>query len=417
MKYSKLAWGLVALIAGIGLGACGGGGGGSVSASNTTVGVVTGFGSVYVNGCEYETDSADISVEGQSGTEDDLAVGDVVEVEGPANCTHADATSVKYADELEGVVDSNSVSAGVGTMVVMAQDVTVNDLTIFHDETGSVATVNDIASGHVVEISGYGIGTGEIVATRIEVKATSLATYTGELEVKGVVVSHNATDQTFMIGNLIVDYGSYPAMLDGMSEITDDMYVEAKASTYTAGSLSMVATKVELEDDGKIGHQGDQHEEYEIKGMLTAAYDDGTKKFGINDQMVLVNDATEYEGVSTADMHSGNVGNLYMEVEGNFNADGELVAEEVELEDDDVNDSAEIQGHITNLVVTDTNNGTFSIGTVDLTVTNDTIMKDSEGAMPESKFNMTHLRDGDFVEVHYDAASGMVIKLERDDAI
>lgn len=417
MKYSKLAWGLVALIAGIGLGACGGGGGGSVSASNTTVGVVTGFGSVYVNGCEYETDSADISVEGQSGTEDDLAVGDVVEVEGPANCTHADATSVKYADELEGVVDSNSVSAGVGTMVVMAQDVTVNDLTIFHDETGSVATVNDVASGHVVEISGYGIGTGEIVATRIEIKATSLATYTGELEVKGVVVSHNATDQTFMIGNLTVDYGSYPAMLDGMSEITDDMYVEAKASTYTAGSLSMVATKVELEDDGEIGHQGDQHEEYEIKGVLTVAYDDGTKKFGINDQMVLVNDATEYEGVSTADMHSGNVGNLYMEVEGNFNADGELVAEEVELEDDDVNDSAEIQGHITNLVVTDTNNGTFSIGTVDLTITNDTIMKDSEGAMPESKFNMTHLRDGDFVEVHYDAASGMVIKLERDDAI
>ena len=82
MKTSKIAWGLIALVAGLGLGACGGGGGGSTAAGgkNVTVGVVTGFGSVYVNGCEYETDSASISVDGQSATEDDLSVGDVVEV-------------------------------------------------------------------------------------------------------------------------------------------------------------------------------------------------------------------------------------------------------------------------------------------------------------------------------------------------
>ena len=124
MKTSKIAWGLIALVAGLGLGACGGGGGGSTAASgkNVTVGVVTGFGSVYLNGCEYETDSASISVDGQSATEDDLSVGDVVEVTGPANCTHANAVSIKSADELEGWVDSASLDAnGVGTMVVMVK--------------------------------------------------------------------------------------------------------------------------------------------------------------------------------------------------------------------------------------------------------------------------------------------------------
>jgi len=423
MNKSKLTWGVLALATSLGLGACGGGGSASIT-KNTTVGVISGFGSVYVNGCEYETNNASIDVEGQSGTEDDLSVGDVVEVTGPSNCAHANATGIKYADELEGVVDSNAVTAGIGTMMVMGQDVTVNDLTIFEDETGSVATVNDIASGHVVEISGFGIGTGDIVATRIEVKAINLALYGDDIEVKGVVSGHNATNQTFMIGNLTIDYGTQPAILDGLSEITNDLYVEAKASDYSAGSLSMLATKVELEDDGEIGHQGDEDEEFEIKGMLTAAYDAGAKTFGINDQMVLVDDSTQFEGITTSDLNSGNLGTLYMEVEGNFNANGILVAEEVGLEDDDVNDGSEAQGIVSNLLVTDTNNGTLTVswttpsaGSVDLTVTNDTMMKDSEGATPETKFNLTHLRDGDFVEVHYDAATGIVIKLERDDAI
>jgi hypothetical protein len=421
MKNSKIAWALLALAGGVGLGACGGGGDGSASAKNTTVGVVTGFGSVYVNGCEYETDSASISIDGAPGTEDDLSVGDVVEVTGPSNCVNGTATSIKYADELEGVVDDVSgMAAGVGTMIVMGQNITVNDLTIFDDETplGSVPTINDVAQDHVVEISGFGIGSGEIVATRIEVKALSLAGYADDIEIKGVVSGHNPATQTFMIGNLEIDYGTQPAILDGMAEITDDLYVEAMASAYTSGApYTMVAVKVELEDDGEIGHQGDDEEEFEIKGMLTAAYDGNSKTFAINDQLVVVDDNTEYQGVTTSQMNSSNLGMLYMEVEGKFNADGVLIAEEVELEDDDVNDSSEVQGTVSNLVSTDTNNGTFTVNGVDLTVTNDSIMKDSEGATPESRFNLSFLRDGDFVEVHYDAATGMVIKLERDDAI
>ena len=110
-----------------------------------------------------------------------------------------------------------------------------------------------------------------------------------------------------------------------------------------------------------------------------------------------------------------------MEVEGSFNANKILVAKEVELEDDDVNDSSEAKGTVSNLNVTDTNNGTLTVswttpsaGSVDLTVSNMTMMIDSDGANPETKFNLTHLRDGDFVEVYYDATIGMVIKLERE---
>lgn len=423
MKYSKMAWGLVALTAGLGLGACGGSGGsagtGAAANKSVTVGVISGFGSIYVNGCEYETDTADIYIEGVKGTEDDLSVGDVVQVSGPANCTHADATAIKFANELEGVVDSNSVTAGTGTMVVMGQDVTVNELTTYEDYTGSVATVNDVTTGHIVEVSGFGIGTGEIVASRIEVKALNLAAYSDDIEVKGVVSSHNGTDQ-FNIGNLVVDYGSHPAYLDGISQISEGLYVEVKAATYTAGSMNLVATKVELEDDGEIGHQGEDDEEFEIKGMLTAAYDSNTKTFGINDQMVLVNNSTEFEEedegmapLMTLISDSNQLGKLYLEVEGNFNASGVLVAEEVELEDDDVNDDSEVTGMITSLASSGgNNNGTLTVSGITLTVTNDTIMED-DSSNPVAKFNFTHLGNGDLVEVYYDATTLVAIKVER----
>ncbi|MDX2462923.1 MAG: DUF5666 domain-containing protein, partial [Porticoccus sp.] len=407
-------------VTGISLVGCGGGGSSSSSSStpNTTVGAITSFGSVFVNGCEYDTDSASFTIDGQPGTEADLSVGDVVEVFGPSNCVTGTALSINFADELEGVVDSNAVAAGVGTMVVMGQNITVNDLTIFDDETGGIATVDAIAAGNVVEISGFGVGTGDIVASRIEVKA---ATHTpgNEIEVKGVVSSLDTTAMTFTIGGLTINYGS--ATLDDISVMEDGLYVEAKATDYTAGSFTLAATKVEREDDGEIGHQGDHEDEFEIKGMLTAAYDDTSKTFGINDQMILVNDNTDLEDITLADLVAGNIGTLNLEAEGMFNADGMLVAEEVNLEDD-ISDNDEYQGTITNLSApAGMNSGTLMMtvgaGSMDVTINNDTMMKDSHesgGMMPEDKFNFTHLQVGDLIEVHVDPTSGIAVKLERE---
>ena len=413
MKYPRIAWGSFGVVVGVLLAACGGNGGSS-SAQNTTVGVITSFGSVFVNGCEYETDSASITVDGQAGAESDLSVGDVVEITGPSNCVTATATSINYADELEGIVDSNAVSNGVGTMVVMGQNITVNDLTIFEDKTGNVATVDAVATGNVVEISGFGVGAGDIIASRIEVKA--LAHVPGsEIEVKGVVSNLDTNATTFTIGGLTVNYGS--ATLDDITVMEDGLYVEAKATSYTAGSFVMDATEVEREDDGEIGHQGDDEDEFEIKGMLTAAYDDNSRTFGINNQIIIVDNYTEFEDVNLSDLVDANIGTLNLEAEGTFNADGILVAEEVELEDD-ISDNNEYQGNVTYLDVTGTNSGTLTVswatGSINVIINNDTIMHDDMGDFPEEKFNLTHLRIGDLVEVHVDPTTGIAIKLERE---
>lgn len=417
MKFSTIAWGIVFAATGLTLSGCSGGGGSS-SGQNTTVGAITSFGSVFVNGCEYETDSANITVDGQPGTEDDLSVGDVVEISGPTNCVTGTALSINFADELEGIVDSNAVTAGVGTMVVMGQNITVNDLTIFEDETGTIATVDAIVAGNVVEISGFGVGAGDIVASRIEVKA---ATHTpgNEIEVKGVVSGLDNGASTFAIGGLTVDYSA--ANLDGISTMEDGLYVEVKATAYTAGSFTLAATEVEREDDGEIGHQGDDEDEFEIKGMLTAAYDGTSKTFGINNQMIIVDDATELEDITLADLVAGNIGILNLEAEGAFNAAGMLIADEVEL-DDDISDNDELQGTITILsAATGMNSGTLTMtvgaGSMNVIIDNDTIMKDSHdemGVTQEDKFNFTHLQVGDLIEVHVDPTSGIAVKLERE---
>jgi hypothetical protein len=41
-------------------------------------------------------------------------------------------------------------------------------------------------------------------------------------------------------------------------------------------------------------------------------------------------------------------------------------------------------------------------------------MHDDMGDFPEEKFNLTHLRIGDLVEVHVDPTTGIAIKLERE---
>ena len=438
MKHSMYTGSLI-LTFGLVLSACGGGGGSSSPASNTTLGVISSFGSVYVSGCEYDTASSTFNVDGNpSSTENDLNAGDMVKVtsSNPCDATTAKGTanSISSSDELEGIVDSNSVTADIGTMVVMGQTVTVNTMTIFEDNTGSVATVNDIATGHVVEINGYSVGTGTIVASRIEVEYLNLAAAISanpdyEIEVKGVVSNLDTINKMFNIGGLTVDYGS--AIIDSSisAGLSNDLYVEVKASTYTSGS-PLVATKVELEDDGEIGYQGDENDEVELKGLLTA-YDSSKREVTIGSQTFVINDATQIKDINGTDvtvsageaaLASTALGSAVLEGHGKFNAAGDLIAEEIEWADS-LTDNNECKGIVSALNSTATNTGTLTVNaavttdceeqsSMDVTITNDTIMHDSSSASV-SKFNLSYLRDDNTVEVHADPGTGIAIRLER----
>jgi hypothetical protein len=82
-------------------------------------GAITAKGSITVNGVEYSTSGASITVKDSPGADSDLRVGMVVEVRGSADSSSGtgQATQIMYADSLKGPIAS--IGAAAGSLVVL----------------------------------------------------------------------------------------------------------------------------------------------------------------------------------------------------------------------------------------------------------------------------------------------------------
>ena len=428
MKTRQISVSLSAIAMALALAGCGGGGGASdgvTSTSGTSIGTISGFGSIFVNGIEYETpNSADINLDNDDGDSSDLRVGMVVTVTGSVNDDGMTgvADSVEYDDELEGIVISNSIAPGArtGKLDIMGQQVMVTATTVFESNVGGIISVDQIAAGNVVEVSGFADGTGNIEATRIEVKAATLSEYLAShdaIEVKGMINGLDTVAFTFELGELTVDYSGASLPQDGL---TNDMYVEVKSTSgIDVGTGNLIASEVELEDDGKYGYEGDEGEQLEIKGTISSDFDG--LSFQINGTTVLVVDATEFEHIKAVDLLKG----TRIEAEGEFNAEGELVADEIKAldEDEHENDVDEIEGMVASVVLDGMNTGTITMmdGNV-IHVTNETIMEDdrNEGIMPDEQFNLSDIGNSDYIEAYVypdpdELGNWVAIKITRED--
>ncbi len=377
-----------------------------MSGGPTSTGVITGFGSVFVNGVEYETTDASFSLDGSNGSEDDLAIGMVVKVEGSVNAdgTTGNASSISYADELEGIVTDVSQLAN-GTVEIMGQSVKLDPLMQFESKVATIVTSADLQVNNIVEVSGFSSGDGFIVATRLEVKKASFTPGVDELEVKGNI--KNLNGDTFMIGSLTV-LTSSSTKLDNIpnDQLADGLYVEVKSTEGINASSQLVASKVELENGGKKGHDGDEGDEMEIEGVVLDV-SDLPNSFNLNGQKVLISGKTEFEHGALNQITV----QARIKVEGEFNGNGDLVAKKIEF--DEAEDSLEYKG---NLEAVDTTAGTVTLGGKTFQVTNSTILKDSRDNI--RYFKLSDLAVGDYLEIHaYADADGNLIasKLERDD--
>ena len=404
----------LALSSAILLVACGGGGGGSTSSAY--VGTITGFGSVFVNGVEFDTSNTSISVDGSSGTENDLKVGMQVTIKGSASGSTGTASSITFNDDLEGLVISNSIASGqkTGDMNIMGQTVTVSGSTVFESKITGVTTPDQVTAGMILEVSGFSSGTGSVQATRIEVKAADLTTYLSAhaegIEVKGIVSNLDTNNMTFDLGSMTVSYAG--ASLSGFTtSVKDGLYVEVKSTQGLDGITgNLVASKVELENNGKKGHDSDSDGEVEIKGLVTTAVSGNS--FAINGEVITIDSNTTFKNIK----QSGLLVDVMIEVEAYY-INGALVAKKIELENISSN---EIKGVVAKVTSTALNAGvvTMTDGTV-IAVNSSTIMKDSRslGVTPVAKFNLSFLAQGDTVEIKYydDKGTLTATKLERED--
>ncbi|KPJ94558.1 MAG: hypothetical protein AMJ53_05000 [Gammaproteobacteria bacterium SG8_11] len=413
MKFQKII--LASAAAGLlaGLTACSGGSDSDGSTNNTryTTGAITAFGSVYVNNTRYNTDNATVYIEDDIASESDLRVGMMVTIK---ESSPGVADTIYHDDDVEGIVLSTNILAdGTGTLDVMGQTVTVTSNTIFESYVSGVTSAAGIVAGNIVEVTGSSSGHGSVTATRLELKAATLADYLVNhregVEVKGIVSSH--TDNTFDIGSLTVDYTN--AILDDMPAGNwDGLYVEAKSREALNTSGHMVAYKVELENDGsKYHHDYDSDSEVEVKGEVTDITSDSVTVNGVT---YLLDEYTRYEYGNAADLIVGTL----VEVEGYFNTNGDLVADEVEFEGYDSDSELEIQDYVSAISTTDDPNvGTIEINGLTFHINSSTLMQDSSDAHL-THFNLSSVRVGDLIKVYYFNNNGSltVTKLERETA-
>ncbi len=304
----------VSLLAG-----CGGGGGSAQIAGIDRLGVssgtVTGFGSVFVNGVEFETDNAVFTIDGVPGVESDLNIGQVVTITGSidVNGTTGTANSVVFDDDVEGPISSIDLSGN--SFVVLGQTVRIDGDTSF-DSQITPASVAGLSVGEVVEVSGFVDGNMGIRATYIERKDAG-----SEFELQGVVDSLDSGASTFQINGFTVDFAS--AMLDGFPSgmISNGDNVEAKGTSFGA-SGELIASTVDFKDQGIPGAEGD---EIEIEGFVTRFV--SLTDFDVSGVPVTTNGQTEYSGGPSASLAL----DVKVEVEGILSASGVIVAEEIEF--------------------------------------------------------------------------------------
>ncbi|MET0108411.1 MAG: DUF5666 domain-containing protein [Candidatus Thiodiazotropha sp.] len=381
-----------------GLTSCGGGGGpqvadGGIGGTGITQGRVTSFGSIFVNGIEFNTDDASFTVNNMAATQDDLAIGMVVSISGSSDASRASgiADSVSYDSLIEGVVSSNDITNN-NTLEVMDQTITVDGDTVYDNQIDAT-TLENLPVNSEVEVSGFTDGTGTVLATRIEVK--SLAWAGGELEVSGVISAISGNQ--FQIGGLVIDASSIPSIPPAGT------FVEVEGNSFIGGLF--VADSIEIEGDGSrvVAEDG---EEVEIEGQITQALD-ANNLFSLNGQVVDAS-ATSLSGAASQ-LTLGRVA----EVEGVMN-DDILFAEEIELKATS-SERGEIGG-LLGIGNVDTAAGTVTLLGQTIKVDSSTIMESDVGE--SSTFTLEQLISSDYLEAKVYIDNGMLVasKLELENA-
>ncbi|MDH5325289.1 MAG: DUF5666 domain-containing protein [Gammaproteobacteria bacterium] len=393
----------------VGLWACSDSGNASLSGnSRTIVGVITGFGSVFVNGTEYETSHASITVNGQSSSESDLAVGMPVALNSSADGT---VTAINTANELEGIVLNNDMATN-STLNIMGLTVVVDNNTLFESKVAGINSAAAIAPGNIVEVYGFNGDNDQVFATRLEVYAANiidfLSVHPQGVEVKAALSNLDSTAKTFMIGTLPVSYNDN--IVDS-GPLVNGQFVEVKSTEGIVNNV-LIAGKVEPAIKGVPGTDSG---EFETRAKVTRDYD-GTS-FGIAGVNVIITSATEYRnGASEADL----VGGTLLKVEGHFDSNGDVVAKKVELEIE-TEVSIETEGFVSAVETSDVNIGTVSLESGrSFEVNNLTVMVDNRSIDRQRMFNLSMLAAGDYIKagLHQNPSTGseLALKLKRDDA-
>lgn len=374
-----------------------------VGGTGIIMGIITGFGSVYVNGIKFEVDNSSFDVDGNlNASQSKLSKGMLVTINGTINedGVTGTATNLVYDDNIEGPISSApSIISGSNnqqkTFEILGNTIIIDAISTYYEDTN----FNDLAKDDVVEISGYITDNNTITATLVKQKDPFVAGST-VVELKGTISNLNLTSNSFELSGIVINYTSSTELeLDG-NILSNSLYVEVEGILEPDNSIS--ADEIEIEEN-----ELNDEDFISISGIISDYVDDSN--FKVNGQLIDASSAQEFEPSNALSLLENGI---EVEIEGSL-SNGILMANEVELELNDIEISALIQS-----IGIDRLELSFPNVTETITVmtNNSTQFEDSSSAEVDN-LNLTLLNTNDYVKIEASIINNLLTasKVKRDD--
>jgi Domain of unknown function (DUF5666) len=328
---SKWIFSATAFCLAVALQACSGGGGSAASSGSTNQvasGVVTGFGSVFVDGVELEDGNASVVTENYDGTTTNtvLQMGQRVRVahdgKGTANKVTLDAAVIGSVSAINTATTPNTLTVA-GQKVTVVTDITVGALTVW----GGYSSITDVVVNDLVEVHGTPLydsttQTYNVNATRIAKVTTS----TGRMQVAGTISGLNPTAQTFALNGLTVNYATATLRPSGATLANGTVVTAYAPATALSGSTVIAShIKVNRLQDSTLSVSNAQ-----IGGQVSK-YDSVAKTFEVQGTKILIGAGT------TVNPSGKTVSNgAYVNVSGTVGSDGSITATNIQVREQSI---------------------------------------------------------------------------------
>jgi len=347
----------------------------------TSSGSINGFGSIFVNGVEYETGGSTlISQNGISLSESDLKLGMTVTLRGTLNNDGITGTAdtVVITSELEGPINATPIednTTNTKSFSILGRPVIASPSSTVFD--GSSYSYTNMAQNDVVDIHGYLDNNGILIATRIE-KTGTLSLGSTQIEINGILdtILSNVSFTLDVNGTMITINHSGSTNYAGLE--TQAFSIEGTLTNTTEVNASSIN-----QNSGILNSQDD---EVEIEGIITNYVSDSNFK---------INGVQVNAGIATFDPSSLILANdMKVEVEGTYNtATNTLIASEVESETTQIKLSTTVSS-------VNTSTGTITLDyngqTIPVLVNNKTKLEDETS---NNALTINNISSGDYLEL------------------
>ncbi|MDP2559799.1 DUF5666 domain-containing protein [Psychrobium sp. 1_MG-2023] len=335
-------------------------------------GVVSGFGSVYVNGTRYDTSESKFTHNHQASAEASLNVGMQVTVTSlkADDNTSPMATSIEYLAHAQGGV--THIDLFNNSFVILGQTYIANELTVFEDITFDQINLNSI-----LEVSATENADGQFIATHIASSSEQ-----DEQQVQGTITNLDSIKTTFTLGALTVDYSQ--SEIDG--ELANGAIIEVKATNSPVNNILIA-------DDIDVNEQTTQAGELlDITGIVKAL---SAQSLTVGQYQLSFNDDTEFTHGEKEELTVGTKVNLIAVTSG----DNSAVIKKIQL---DELTEIEISGHVEL-----TSDDSFTLAGQNFTVNSFTQYEDDY--LNNRQFNFKDITIGDYLEVDaYQVTDGLL---------